>query len=66
MTKIRIEGMTCGHCIASVTKALQQVPGVEQVDVDLDSGVAKVDGSPALQALIATVQNEGFQAKEIS
>jgi copper chaperone len=65
MKKIRIEGMTCGHCVASVTKALQQVPGVDRVDINLDLGEAKVDGNPALNALIAAVQNEGFQAKEI-
>ncbi len=66
MTKIRIQGMTCGHCVASVTKALQQVPGVSQVEVDLDQGEARVEGNPAKQALITAIQNEGFQAEATS
>jgi copper chaperone CopZ len=29
-----VTGMTCGHCVASVTEELSELPGVERVDVD--------------------------------
>jgi copper chaperone len=37
-----VEGMTCGHCVASVTAELTKIPGVTGVDVDLDSGAVTV------------------------
>jgi copper ion binding protein len=36
--EITVKGMTCGHCVAAVTKALEELPGVSQVQVDLASG----------------------------
>lgn len=33
-----VTGMTCGHCVASVTEEVSEVPGVTAVDVDLASG----------------------------
>lgn len=35
-TTINISGMTCGHCVASVTEELQAIDGVENVEVDLN------------------------------
>ncbi|WP_261167253.1 heavy-metal-associated domain-containing protein [Microbacterium sp. Marseille-Q6965] len=35
---IRVEGMTCGHCVSAVTQELSAVGGVEGVDVDLVAG----------------------------
>jgi copper chaperone CopZ len=42
--ELKIQGMTCGGCVKHVTKALQSVPGVAHVDVDLVSGRARVEG----------------------
>ncbi len=36
--EITVKGMSCGHCAAAVTKALEELPGVSQVQVDLSSG----------------------------
>jgi copper chaperone len=33
-----VAGMTCGHCVASVTEELQELPGVAEVNVDLVAG----------------------------
>ncbi|MFF0516798.1 heavy-metal-associated domain-containing protein [Streptomyces sp. NPDC004250] len=38
-------GMTCEHCVASVTEEVSQVPGVEEVDIDLIAGSVAVDGT---------------------
>lgn len=37
-TDIKVNGMTCGHCVASVTEELSEVPGVTGVSVDLVAG----------------------------
>ena len=34
----RVIGMTCGHCVSSVSEEVGELPGVSDVDVDLDSG----------------------------
>ena len=36
--ELSINGMTCGHCVASVTEELSEVPGVLDVEVILNSG----------------------------
>ena len=40
MTKIKIRGMTCRHCVAAVTKALSDIEGIKDLCVDLASGEA--------------------------
>ncbi|TJZ69046.1 heavy-metal-associated domain-containing protein [Chitiniphilus eburneus] len=44
---IGIEGMSCGGCVASVTRALQAVEGVTDVAVTLAPGAASVTFDPA-------------------
>jgi len=63
MVKLKIEGMTCGHCVMHVQKALASVPGVEgKVEVTLTPGQAQVGGTPSPEALIAAVADEGYTA----
>lgn len=63
MTQLKIEGMSCQHCVAAVNEALAEVNGVERVvDVDLDSGIAKIEGDADIQALLAAVREEGYEA----
>ena len=40
MAKVKINGMRCGHCVGAVTKALNDVDGISNVNVDLDKGEA--------------------------
>jgi len=37
-TQVSVSGMTCGHCVSSVTEELEAVEGVERVAVDLNAG----------------------------
>jgi copper chaperone len=63
MTAIKITGMTCPHCVRAATAALEAVPGVTGVQVDLASGMAQVEGSADLAALVAAVQAAGYAAE---
>jgi copper chaperone CopZ len=57
--------MTCGACVASVTKALKCVPGVQDVQIDLASGIARVTGQRAeqqLPAFLAALSDAGYEA----
>ena len=44
-----VTGMTCGHCVASVTEEISEIPGVESVDVVLDSGIVTVTSDSDLE-----------------
>lgn len=63
MVTLSVTGMTCQNCVKHVTHALQGVPGVERVTVDLASGTAKVEGNPDVAALVSAVEEEGYEAK---
>lgn len=61
-TELKIEGMTCGHCVTAVRKALEAVPGVESADVNLAEGRATVEGNANLETLVEAVEEEGYTA----
>ncbi|MBZ9711738.1 CopZ family metallochaperone [Deinococcus multiflagellatus] len=65
MTKIELDvtGMTCGHCQTAVTNTLKSVPGVDDVQVNLQTGKAVVQGAAQPEQLIAAVQEEGYGAR---
>lgn len=37
-TTVHVDGMTCGHCVASVTEEIEALDGVEGVSIDLNAG----------------------------
>ena len=63
--QIKVEGMTCGGCVASVKRALQQIDGVETVEVSLDQAQARVQYDPARvneSQLRSASEDAGFDA----
>ena len=57
-----ITGMTCGHCVAAVTHALQSIPGVAGVDIDLPTGVVTVTSDTPVdhEQLAAAIDDAGY------
>jgi copper chaperone len=61
--ELKIEGMSCEHCVARTEKALAAVTGVNEVEVRLEPGAATVTGEKvSLQDLIDAVDQAGFIA----
>lgn len=61
--ELNITGMTCDHCVRSVTNALKDVPGVQDVSVSLEKNEAIVKGeSVDVAALVAAVAEEEYEA----
>jgi copper chaperone len=58
-----VTGMTCSHCVASVTEEVQEIPGVEDVQVVLETGDLTVTSSAPLDdaAVKAAVEDAGYQ-----
>lgn len=44
----KVRGMTCQHCVATVTEEISQLPGVRSVDVVLETGELTVHAEPPL------------------
>ncbi len=65
--KIKIEGMSCGHCVARVKAALSALPGVTRADVDLASKTATVEGADVPDdELKAAVADAGYEVTSIA
>ncbi len=63
--KIKIEGMMCGHCQASVTKAISSVDGVSAASVNLAGKEATVTYDPNktnVNAIKAAIVGAGYEA----
>jgi copper chaperone len=56
-------GMTCGHCVASVTEELSELAGVSAVDVVLETGAVTVTSAETLDeaAVRAAVEEAGYR-----
>ncbi|MBA4698546.1 MAG: copper chaperone CopZ [Ruminococcus sp.] len=44
---IKVDGMSCEHCVKAVTNAVNALPGIESVEVDLKAGTVTVEHDPA-------------------
>ncbi|MDR3432546.1 MAG: copper-exporting P-type ATPase CopA [Rouxiella aceris] len=63
-TILTLQGLSCGHCVASTRKALEAVSGAAEVEVTLDKAV--VTGDASSQSLIAAVENAGYHAQLVT
>lgn len=58
-----VTGMTCEHCVASVTEEVEEIPGVERVEVVLESGALTVASSQPLadDTVRTAVETAGYE-----
>lgn len=61
-TSYVVSGMTCGHCVSSVTEEVTAIPGVTEVTVDLASGALTVvsDAQVPFDAIERAVDEAGY------
>jgi len=64
--KIKIQGMSCQHCVMSVTKALGTIPGVKNLKVDLVKGEAAFENTQNASAEVIhkAVEDAGYKVAE--
>ena len=60
MSTYTVVGMTCGHCVASVTEEVSEIPGVTDVQVDLETGRLDVTGEATAEQVAAAVTEAGY------
>jgi copper chaperone len=58
-----VAGMTCDHCTVAVTDEVTRVPGVAGVEVDLDTKLVRIHGTPVDPIAVAVaVAEAGYEA----
>ncbi len=62
-TNFTVTGMTCDHCVLSVTEEVSEVPGVTGVDVDLPTGRLTVTSGAPIDAdkIRSAVREAGYE-----
>jgi copper ion binding protein len=62
-TTLRVNGMSCDHCVKAVTEALRRLPTVSDAAVDLEAGEAVVQSSEPLDldAVSAAIDEAGYE-----
>lgn len=60
---LKVVGMSCGHCKATVTKALTALPGVTDVSVDLKTGEVKLAAAGQIDPTVvkAAIEAAGYE-----
>ena len=58
--KLTVEGMTCGHCVRSITRAIQSVETSAEVNVDLERGIVAIEGRIGPEAAKAAIEARGY------
>ncbi len=62
-TDYTVTGMTCAHCVASVTEEVEEIAGVTDVSIDLATGRLRVTSEAPLsdEQVQAAVEEAGYQ-----
>jgi copper chaperone len=62
-TTLKVKGMSCQHCVMSVTKALGQLEGIRNVQVDLAKGEVRFDNSKevASSRIEKAIEDAGYE-----
>lgn len=65
-TVLKVEGMSCQHCVNSITKAVGELKGVDKVSVDLKAKTVSVDYNQdlvGLDRIKEVIADQGYEVK---
>ena len=58
--KLVVDGMTCGHCVRTITGAIRRFDAAAEVTIDLDTGEVDIKGRIALADAVKAIGDEGY------
>ncbi len=64
-TRLDVKGMTCGSCVRHINVALDDIDGIEQIEVSLREGRVLVKHQPGLDTatLVSAIEGAGYDAR---
>lgn len=63
MERINIKGMTCENCVKSVKEAMENIPGIKNVIINLEEGFAEYEGLIPKNLVEKAIEAIGFDVK---
>lgn len=63
MQVFNVQGMSCGHCVKTITQALQSKDPAASVRIDLAAKEVGVESALTADQVIALISAEGYEAK---
>lgn len=62
---LKVEGMSCDHCITAIKKTVGAIQGVENIDIDLKGGIVSVQHGDGInvEQLKEAVQGAGYDVE---
>ncbi|HSO57823.1 MAG: copper chaperone CopZ [Paenisporosarcina sp.] len=60
---LKVEGMSCGHCVKSIENSVSAISGVDKVEVQLDSGIVNVEFNKdvvVVEQITNTIEEQGY------
>jgi copper chaperone len=61
---LEVSGMSCGHCVAAVEKALKSVNGVDVTKVEVGKATVSLDPEVAsVEEVLEAVEDAGYEAQ---
>jgi copper chaperone len=64
---LKVEGMSCGHCVKSIENSVSAISGVDKVEVQLDSGIVNVEFNKdvvVVEQITSTIEDQGYTIGE--
>ena len=60
MIEFQVDDMSCGHCVAAITKAVKEVDAQGKVDVDLAGKRVRIESTHPAQEFSAAIEEAGY------
>lgn len=63
---LQVDGMSCDHCVKTVTSVTEALPSVKRVKVDLKGGAVSLEFDPAqtpLKTIKSAIEDSGYEVK---
>ncbi|PKG23542.1 copper chaperone CopZ [Niallia nealsonii] len=63
---LKVEGMSCGHCVKAVESSVGELAGIKAVKVDLENGLVDIafnEKEVSVEAIKETIDDQGYDIK---
>ena len=66
MLELKVEGMSCGHCVQAITRAVEGVDTAAKVDVDLPSQRVMIHTDAETSSVTAAIEEAGYEVVDLT
>jgi|JI10StandDraft_1071094.scaffolds.fasta_scaffold217607_2 copper chaperone len=64
MLIVKVQGMSCGHCVRAITKILTELDNTAKIQIDLVAQTVHFDGEADQKEIVSAIQDAGYGVLE--